>query len=340
MRFGMLANVNLFGGTIRGGALMLIVVSGFACSACAEEKTASEEKAVSNDTASTNVASTDTASTKSQKTSPSSENDTRDKSVPQVATLPTPGAKSKRPAAQQAVPDKDHPLLPAIAMAKTGLAHINKDIKDYSCILVKQERVDGELLPKQYIYMKVRHEPLSVYMYFHRPSDVKGRECLYVQGMNDSKLTAHEGSSSLIPMTVDLDPNGFLAMRGQRYPITEVGIKNLTALLVEVAENDLKHDECEVTFKQGGLTLKKGEKRPCTIIEVNHPVPRKHFRYHIARIAIDDEMQVPVYYAAYLWPTKPGGKPVLDETYTYTKLKLNQGFTDKDFDRENPDYNF
>ena len=334
MRFGMLANVNLNGGTIRGGALMLMVVLGFACSACAEEKTAS------NDVASNDSASNDVATIESQKTSPSAADDSREESVPQVATLPTPGAATIRPSAQKAAVAANHPLLPAIEMAKAGLARIDKDIKGYSCILVKQERVDGELLPKQYIYLKVRHEPFSIYMYFHRPGEVKGRECLYVEGKNDSKLTAHEGGGSLISMTVDLDPNGFLAMRGQRYPIMEVGVKNLTALLVEVAERDLQHDECEVKFKQGGLTLKKGEKRPCTIIEVKHPVRRKHFRYHIARIAIDDEMQIPVYYAAYLWPTKPGGKPVLDETYTYTKLKLNPGFTDKDFDRENPDYNF
>ena len=135
---------------------------------------------------------------------------------------------------------------------------------------------------------------------------------------------------------VALKPDSPLAMEGQRYPITMMGMRTLTKRLMEVGQEDLRYDKVEVKMHEGT----KINGRTCTCIQAIHPVPRKHFRYHIARIAIDDEMQIPVYYAAYLWPTKPGGKPVLDETYTYTKLKLNPGFTDKDFDRENPDYNF
>ena len=69
-------------------------------------------------------------------------------------------------------------------------------------------------------------------------------------------------------------------------------------------------------------------------------MPRKHFRFHLARIFIDDELQVPIRYAAYLWPAREGGKPVLDEEYTYLNLKLNNGFTDRDFDYRNEKYRF
>lgn len=49
---------------------------------------------------------------------------------------------------------------------------------------------------------------------------------------------------------------------------------------------------------------------------------------------------MPVRYAAYSWPSRPGGGPELIEEYTYLNLKLNPGLTDQDFDYHNPEYNF
>jgi len=236
-----------------------------------------------------------------------------------------------------------HPLEPAIRLAQDCLAHIDRDIKDYSCLLVKQQRVDGELLPVEHIYTKVRHEPFSVYMKFKGPKELKGRECLYVEGKYDNKLIAHEGSGSVMTMTVYLDPTGYLAMRGQKYPITEVGVRNLTARLIEVAKSDVQAGDCEVSFHDSKLAYKqKGKKvvRPCTSIEVIHPERGPQHSFHKAHIFIDKELKVPVYYAGYLWPAEPDGEPQLDESYTYLDLKINNGFTDKDFDPENSDYDF
>jgi hypothetical protein len=49
---------------------------------------------------------------------------------------------------------------------------------------------------------------------------------------------------------------------------------------------------------------------------------------------------VPIRYEAYDWPTQPGATPQLIEQYTYLQLKLNNGFTDADFDIRNPQYGF
>ena len=40
------------------------------------------------------------------------------------------------------------------------------------------------------------------------------------------------------------------------------------------------------------------------------------------------------------WPREKGGPPELLEEYTYLDLKLNNGFTDADFDTQNPGYRF
>ena len=71
-----------------------------------------------------------------------------------------------------------------------------------------------------------------------------------------------------------------------------------------------------------------------------HPVPRRNFRFHIARIFVDKELGVPIRYASYDWPKNPGDQPGLIEEYTYLNMKLNQGFADADFSPDNPDYNF
>jgi hypothetical protein len=125
-------------------------------------------------------------------------------------------------------------------------------------------------------------------------------------------------------------------MFGQRYPITELGIANLTRRLIEVGEHDQQYGECYVWMDKAA---KVGD-RVCTSITVMHPVKRPAFIFYIARIFVDNELMVPVHYEAYDWPKKLGDAPVLLERYTYTNLKLNPGLTDADFDPKNPQYNF
>ena len=244
--------------------------------------------------------------------------------------------------AQAAAPAQpEHPLIPAIRLAKSALANIDNNITDYTATLIKRENMDGKLGEYQYMYLKVRHKPFSAYMYFLGPKETKGRECLYVSGQNDNKLIAHESPRKLINGTFHLDPTGFIAMRNQKYPITDIGIRNLTAKLIEVAENDVKlGGQCEVKWYKGTKIGKGDKARICTCMQVIHPVKRPGFQFHTALIFIDDELNVPIRYQAFQWPKKAGGKPVLDEEYTYRNLKLNQGLTDADFVEKNASYNF
>ena len=238
---------------------------------------------------------------------------------------------------EQPTAEAEHPLAPALRLAREGLATVDRDIKDYSCTLVKRERIGGRLHPHQTVELKVRHEPFSVYMRFLSPKKLAGRECLYVTGQNDDMLIAHEGQGFLANLpSIKIDPRGSLASAGQRYPITEIGIRRLCEQLVETSLHDMKFDEVELqTYPD---IMLRGRKTLC--VQVTHPLKRSHFRYHVGRVFIDSELQVPIRYVGYLWPKEPGGKPRLDEEYTYLDLKINNGFTDLDFDRENPEYNF
>jgi hypothetical protein len=225
----------------------------------------------------------------------------------------------------------EHPLAPFVRVCKESMAHIDANIQDYSCTLIKQERVDGDLGEPQYISMKVRHAPFSVYMRFLQP--YAGREVLYVDGQNKNEMFVLEsGWKRSVLGKLSLNPESAIAMRGQKYPITNVGFRNLLTKLVAHSEADMQFAECEVTYED----YKFGD-RPTTIVKIKHPIPRQNFRAHVARLFFDKELRVPIHYDAYLWPDQPGQEPPLDVRYTYTNLKLNNGYTAREFDSENPE---
>ena len=107
--------------------------------------------------------------------------------------------------------------------------------------------------------------------------------------------------------TVSIEPSSAIAMHNQHYPLTELGLLNMVKRLVEVAEQDKKYGECDVKFFKGA----KINNRTCTCIQVLHPVPRRNFIFHEAKIFVDDELNLPIRYESYDWPKTPGGPPEL-----------------------------
>jgi hypothetical protein len=246
-----------------------------------------------------------------------------------------------------------HPMDPALALAHDGLRNIRENVRDYKCVMVKRERIGDTLHDYEYMFAKIRNEqvsngqvtaPFSVYLYFLKPEDMKGREVIFVRGQNGGKMIAHERRDSFKGKfgSVWLRPDGSMAMQGNRYPITEIGLETLVMRLIEKGNLDKQNgvpEECLVEFRKGA----KINGRQCTMLEVKHPQPRPYYDFYIARIFIDDELNVPLRYAAYTWPAQPGTEPGNDELieeYTYLKLELNVGLTDKDFDPTNLDYKF
>ena len=252
-----------------------------------------------------------------------------------------------QPAGQPSGPSAktgNHPLDPALAIAREGLERIRQNVRDYTATLIKRELINGRLSDYQYSFVKIRHRriengqvvvPFSVYLKFLKPRSVAGREVIWVEGRNGGKLLAHEGGLKNL-LRFQLDPHGFVAMLGNRYPITEIGFLNLIEQLLHRGERERLHGECEVLFHNDARV----DSRPCTMIEVVHPHRRPHFDFHMARIFIDQELNIPVQYAAWSWPERPGGPPVLLEEYTYRDVRLNVGLTDRDFDPDHPEYRF
>lgn len=236
-----------------------------------------------------------------------------------------------------------HPLDRAIELARTGLSHMRENISDYTAIMVKRERVDNTLSEPHYMRIKIRNPrnsakqnvPFSIYMKFLKPRGTAGREVIWVDGQNSNNLIAHETGALLRFRNFHLQPDGMLAMRGNRYPIYDAGMENLALKLIQKAERDRAAGNCEVNYHEGF----KVNKRPCTIIEVIHHEQKEPYEFHIAKVYIDDELQIPIRFVSYDWPVQ-GGSPRLMEEYTYINVKLNVGLTDNDFSITNSSYGF
>lgn len=237
-----------------------------------------------------------------------------------------------------------HPLAGPLRVAYRTYDRLNTEIRDYTCTFIKRERIDGKVKGYHQIETKVRHRhaegdattPFSVYMRFLAPSRVKDREVLFVEGSNDGKMLVRQGGRILPNLVHRLVPDSTFAMSESNYAINEFGMRSMIAGLIDVMVMDLAHDECDVSLTNGVEV--KG--RRCTHFRVTHPIQRPYFRYHLAEVYLDEELQVPIYYAAYTWPREAGGAPKLLEEFAYKNIKLNVGLSNADFQRSNADYGF
>ena len=228
-----------------------------------------------------------------------------------------------------------HPLMPALRWAKEALQQIEQ-IDNYTATLIKRERTNGRMGPTESLFIKVRQKPLGIYVKSLGPQSMKGQEVLYVDGVNNGKMWAHSVGLRGLLGTLAIDPTDPLAMQGQQYPVTQIGILKLTERLIEIADRDMKFGECTMKW----IDHVKINDRPCRCIEVVHPQPRDNFIFHIARIFVDDELNLPIRYERLQLAERPGGRLPLMEEYTYLNVKRNAGLTAADFAVHNPAYQF
>ncbi len=225
------------------------------------------------------------------------------------------------------------PLAAPVRWAKEVIREMESNVVDYSCTLSKRERVNGILGKKESISVKLRHEPFSVYLKFEKPRKLTGREVIYVENENDGKLLAHGVGLEAMVGTMQIEPGSRLAMKGNRYPITNLGMLNLVKLLVALAEKNLHESSISVRYFDALIDGKE-----CVCVEVVNSNPQINFQFHRIQVFVDMELNLPVKFVSWGWGNN-GEKPLMEE-YAYSNIKLNKGFTDQDFDVRNPEYEF
>ena len=240
----------------------------------------------------------------------------------------------------------------AVVDARKVLEYLRANVGDYTCDFIKQERVNGKLLPKEHMALKVRNEivrdgqivqPFSVYMKFMAPKNYKNREVLFVKGQNKEKILIKEGGTRgrFLP-SVWLKQSNSMITSVNRYNITDAGMNKMVERLIEAATENVHCDqECKIRYYREGA---KVGGHNCSYLEVirpnRNPGPLGPNNVYLAQVYVDTTLNIPIRYAAYDWPTKVGGRPQLVEEYIYQNVVLNPGLTNDDFDPKNKDYRF
>jgi len=230
-----------------------------------------------------------------------------------------------------------------LKMAQRALDHLVENVDDYTARMTKHERDRSDVLQEpseMFVKVQTRHQrgtpgdPLKVYIQFLSPQKFAGREVIWVENANDGKLLVREAGMVGAMMTAKLDPTGFLAMQGQRYPIHEIGLTNLIKKLIERGSRDRDNPDVRVTLTENYLF----DDRPMSLIQIQRATPSEsEGDFSRAEVVIDPQRQLVVQFRSFGWPADEA--PLL-ESYTYRDVQLNVGLGPIDFDPANPEYTF
>ena len=211
---------------------------------------------------------------------------------------------------------------------------------------VKQERDSGGTLGQRTeMQMKVQtpfrvttgDAPKRVFPEIHRTGGQAGRKVIWGEDLYNGKMAVHEVGMLLSLKTIWLDPTGMIAMQGQRYPISEIGMIKLVDKLIERGRQDVDDPDLTITLTEDhDFDAVKTER-----LQVRRSQPSSSENdFSLAEIVLDPKRKLVLQYRSFGWPEPDDEGPPLLESYTYKDVQMNVGLTDMDFDVKNPDYGY
>jgi hypothetical protein len=235
------------------------------------------------------------------------------------------------PAGNSASAEKAEPSpldVPLQWMAEARKAY--QEVRDYTCLLVKREKVRGQLQPENWMTMKVRTKPFSVYLNWQGPRDLEGQEACCVDGMNQGKMRVHPKGAAGLFGFVTIDPRDPRVLEHSRHLITEAGIGNLIDRFTRGYEQDRKLGQTQVRMAEYEY-----DKKRCVRIETIHPDAKEGSDdYYRCLLYIDKETRLPIRCDCYDRPRDGGNaEGELVESYSFTGLRLNVGLGDSVFQK-------
>ncbi|MFC1494172.1 DUF1571 domain-containing protein [Thermodesulfobacteriota bacterium] len=220
----------------------------------------------------------------------------------------------------------------ALASQKEIDLMIDKSIKqfqhvsDYRCILEKKVNKDGKIFYDPKIHVKYR-KPAQYYFKWIE-GRFKGQEVIYAEGKNNNHIMAHSGGLFGF-ITLKLDPGGRIAMKRNHHSLRKSGMEKVFDILDDSYQRHKLTGYGEIEFKGE----ERIDGRPVLVIQGDFPEKSGFYACRII-IYLDSELMLPLKITVYDWSGK------LFEEYTFHDLKLNVGWSEKDFDPENCEYNF
>jgi hypothetical protein len=204
-------------------------------------------------------------------------------------------------------------------------------VRDYTCHLVRQEKINGKLQPEQTCELRVRTQPFSVNLRVMAPKEVSGQETSYLSSKSTSKVrfkaAGVEGIKHGFRSLALDDPK---TLGHTRHPVTDTGLA-ATLDRVERAVAVEKRMNHPVQVLVAEYTFAG---RPCTRYEIFAERPHTHRYAYRCVLYIDHETKLPIRFEAYDQPRPggPSGGEVL-EVHSFVGVRLNAGLGEAAFDR-------
>ncbi len=200
--------------------------------------------------------------------------------------------------------------------------------RDYSGTFTRQERIGTTLSAEQVGEMKMRVNPVGVYVRFARPEASAGMEVAYSGAKKDSKVRFRpagiEGRKGF--QKLDTDDAKFLAVN--RHPVTEWGMGPILELISTVTAREKSLNNPVEVFTGDYQFANRN------VTKYDIFTRRQHaFRYAAKMVVyVDKETKLPMRFEAYDEPKGTALQGELLEAYSFTDLKFNTGVGENAFD--------
>lgn len=207
-----------------------------------------------------------------------------------------------------------------VALLQRALAHYRDSFQDYTCTLIKQERINGQLRPEQWIEVKYADRPFSVSMHWVKNAPL-GDRVLYVEGRHNGRMLVQpKGLLGKLVGTVLRVPDGPEVMANTLRPVTMFGFRRSMESLLRVYTLAATRGDNEMRFD--GYREVAG--RRALVLERRLPF-RKDYPAKTTIWYLDAEHLVPLGLKGYDWDDQ------LVCSYVYKDVKLNVGLKPTDF---------
>ncbi|MBM4072889.1 MAG: DUF1571 domain-containing protein [Planctomycetes bacterium] len=203
-------------------------------------------------------------------------------------------------------------------------------VRDYTCTLLKQERMRGRMQDQNIILMKFRAQPFSVYMRWLSPQPSAGQEVAFIYGRNNNQMRVHfaSGLKSTIGWK-SVDPNDRRVFEQSRHNIYEAGIGNMIEQLIQSLEKERQRNKTQVRIAEYTYNNRRCHRVECIGTERDPQSPVYRCVFYL-----DKESKLPIRMETYDWPVVGGaatGEPI--ETFSFVDLRFNVSLSDRDFAR-------
>ena len=212
-----------------------------------------------------------------------------------------------------------------IALLERALEHYRDSFQDYTCTFIKQERINGQLRPEQWIRVKYMDNPFCVAMQWVRNAPI-GDRVLYVQGKNNGHMLVRPKVGLfrvLVGGAARRKPDSPEVMANSLRPVTMFGFRRSLESLLRVYELAAGRGECSTRFKG----YKQVAGRRVLALERTLP-PRKDYPAKTVIWYLDVEHLVPLALKSYDWDDR------LVCSYVYKDVSFNVGLSEDDFTPE------